>query len=108
MNTKWEKFNESQEYIKITKEEPIFVAECDHFGYIETTTYKAAQIGDSLIHPFALDYTEAIINLHKWIKETNSISEFPKAKWNIYVINGTFDKSGERIEKKVYSITVSN
>ena len=103
---------ENQDYITPTKQYPVFTAECDHFGFIEEPLYKSFLVEDnegsgSIGHTFALDFTNAIIRLHAWIKNNpHVVNEFPKCKFNLYLINGTIDKKlCQRHEEKVYSIS---
>jgi len=59
---------------------------------------------------FGIDYTKAINDLHKWIKENPSVLElYPKCKFSLYLVDGTYDsKRDRRSERKVYTITARN
>ena len=94
------------DYIIPTKKEPIFKAMNDYFGYLENGIYKNALFTDCLTSVFALTYSEAITRLHEYIIENpHLVDEMPKSKWEITVLDGTFDKHGERVAKVVYSIS---
>lgn len=97
-----------KEYIIPTKQDPVFQADCDHFGYIETGIWKSHLVGNCTSSTFALDFTEAIVELHQWILDNEWIlTEYPKAKFGIGIIDGSVDKNGDAIKKQVYSISVA-
>jgi len=86
-----------------------FTAECDYFGYIDGS-YRRIDVTDpenniTTMQPFEYNYTEAISSLHAWIIENDGINAFPKAKWNIYLVDGSFGKFGQLGDDKVYSIS---
>lgn len=99
------------DYITPTKQSPVFVAECDYFGFIEEGFYKDYCIeSNNCSHcgaTFELHYTDAIISLHKWIKEHRYVlDEYPKCNFNIYLVDGTMNtKWDQQKETKVYSIS---
>ena len=97
----------TKEYITPTKENPIFIASCDHFGNI-AGPYKDWRIeGVCCGDTFAVTFAGAINDLHEWLKENRDLlDEFPKSKFEIYVVDGTV-KGGEFVDKKVYSISAS-
>ena len=99
---------ETSNYITPTKKNILFKAECDYFGYIENTIYKDMLIGNCVTSTFATSYIDAVNMLHEWIKENDWVKkEYPKAKFNIYSVDGSLDKNGERLDKKVYTISAS-
>ena len=94
-----------------TKESPIFRADCDHFGFIEDSPYlrHTVQCKDhsSSCATFALSYSDAINRLHEWLIENKKyvLSE-PKAKFNIYIVDGSINKELDQAkEVKVYTIS---
>lgn len=98
---------ETSKYITPTKKNPIFTAECDFFGYIETKYYKDFVVDNSYCATFALYYKDAVNKLHEWIIDNEKIlSLYPKCKFNIYLIDGTMGKYGKK-EEKVYTIRAS-
>ncbi len=104
---------ENQEYIILTKDNPIFIAECDYFGNIEETMYKDWLIEElNLVgRTFATNFAHAVNKLHEWIIEANEewgvLKEYPKCKFNIWVVDGAVIKNGQDVRKKVYSISAS-
>ncbi len=87
-----------------------FLADCDYFGYIEPGIFKEVEIPydkncTSIMRPFEYDYTKAINSLHEWILENDGIANFPKAKWSIYLVDGSMNKYEEIKTDKVYSIS---
>jgi len=93
-------------YIIPTKEKPVFKAECDFFGYIDGP-YKDHIIGNCVSNTFGVDFAMSINYLHKWIKDSDAINNWPKCKFNLYVIDGSTDKYGDPVMKKVYTISAS-
>lgn len=100
---------DSSKYIQISKSNPVFVAECDHFGTIERVgAYKPAIIEDHMYFTWDIKYTWAIVALHEWIQANYPIlNEYPKAKFSIAIVDGSKDKHGEFTRKNVYSISSS-
>lgn len=93
-----------------TKNNVVFTAECSHFGSIESNRYKKVSIGNNNhTSTFALSYRGAIEKLHDWVYNDKEylISAFPKASFHIYALDGTLDKDGNAIFKKVYTLKVS-
>ena len=102
----------TQDYITPTKESPIFVAECDWFGFIGGSLYKEYIVnendGQSCGETFSLHFKDSVNRLHEWIENNeNTLKEYPKCKFNIYMINGSLDKDGRKKYEKVYTITAS-
>ena len=99
------------DYIIPTKNEPIFQAECDHFGFIEDGFYKYAKVGNGITSVFALTYSEAINKLHEYLQKDNYgkeiIEEYPKAKFSIYEVDGRTGSNDETLSKTVYTLTAS-
>lgn len=96
---------ETSNYIIPTKKYPVYIAECDYFGYIETSYYKNSNVNGSICSTFELRYKDAVNKLHEWIIEGKDIlNEYPKCKFNIYLVDGTMDKYGTK-RKKVYTIS---
>lgn len=97
------------EYIKPTKDNPIFKCYNDYFGYIEDTIYKDWEIheGDLWIvgRTFAINLSNAILKLHDYIKEHQEYIE-ANSKFTIVMVDGTLNKYGEINEKKCYSISM--
>ena len=99
------------DYIRPTKANPIFIAECNYFGFIEDgNLWKEYEMEtrDGLTggYTWEIYYEKAIIRLHNWLKENKeAITEYPKAKYTIYLLDGSLDKRGERKLEKVYEIT---
>jgi hypothetical protein len=99
-----------KDYIVPTKERPIFIAFCDHFGVIDgIITYKDWCINNVCGSTFATSFKDAVNYLHEWIEENRwCINEYPKCKFEIEIIDGTFnERLDEVIRKKVYSITAN-
>ncbi len=94
-----------------TKETRVFIAYCDHFGYINTEYYKDWEIrnGEGIIctgGTFAISFANAVERLHEWICENNwAVQEYPKAVFGIEVIDGTLDRRGEIRRVEVYRIS---
>jgi len=94
--------------------ERIFLAECNYFGFIEgLVSWKDCEYEDtdgtiSVVTPFAIKFSEAVNDLHEWLLTENgrwAIKEYPKAKFNIYAVNGSQDKHGSIYHDRVYSIS---
>lgn len=104
-----------KEYITPTKDNPVFIAHCDYWGYIEENFYKEWEIknenGWIIGRTYALSLDKAIANLHEFIKEyfSSGKSSLPgKAKFSIAMIDGTWnEKYNERKEYKCYEISVN-
>jgi hypothetical protein len=101
-----------EEYIRPTKDNPVFVASCDYFGYIEESTWKDYLVetsrGDSVGRTFALHYKQAVNRLHEWIQENPEVlASYPKCKFDILLVDGTYDKFDSAIQKKVYTISAT-
>tara|TARA_R110000772_G_scaffold153261_1_gene264256 strand:- start:22797 stop:23138 length:342 start_codon:yes stop_codon:yes gene_type:complete len=89
-----------------TKSNPVFIAENDYFGYIDPSMYKDGFCGNCSFKIFAIYYASAINNIHQFIQlNDHLIQNFPKSKYNIYMIDGSLDKNGDTIYKKVYTIS---
>ena len=94
------------EYLKPTKTNPVFKAECDFLGYIENPRIKMHIVNNNIGDTFETDFTNAITKLHEYIKQNNLHMEYPKAKFNIYLVDGTIDKKLDSPKlKKVYTIS---
>lgn len=99
---------EANSNIEVTKQNPVFIASCNHFGYLERTLYKRWIIGNRTGYTWALNYTDAINELHSWIKDNEwAIKEYPKCTFDIFRIDGTLNKYQEISEEKVYSISAA-
>jgi len=100
-------------HITPTKENPVFIANCDWFGNIGGI-YKDYLIDTDKIQTcgqtFALSYSDAINKLHEWIKEnTETLEAYPKCKFEIFLIDGTIDtKWNLPKQRKVYTISAKN
>jgi len=100
-------------YIIPTKNNPIFVAQCDYFGYIEDSPWKEFKIdlpdgSETTGKTFALSFTNAIVDLHTWITEYPQIlDEYPKATFSIHLVNGKVDEYGQYATPMVYKISAS-
>lgn len=97
------------DYIKPTKDNPIFKCYNSYFGYIEDTMYKEWEIHEdnvwSVGSTFAIDLSRAILKLHDYIKEhRESINS--NSKFTIVMVDGSLNTHGEINEKKCYSITM--
>ena len=98
------------EYIIPTKKNPVFSASCDWFGRIEENFYKMWNIpGINLVgNTFSTDFADAVTRLHEWIKENKHVlNEYPKSKFTIDVIDGSFNKFGDYSSKVVYTISAA-
>lgn len=105
---------DSEKYIIPTKESPVFTAVCDWFGYIEDSPYKDYFIemngatGGCVGRTFATRYADAITRLHEWIVENKQVLEdWPKCKFEIRAVDGSYDKWEQVQDKVVYTITAS-
>ena len=103
--------NTNDNYLTPSKLSPIFVAECDYFGFIEDSIYKDYMIEyddcQSIGRTFALYYKDAVNNLHEWLQNNSYIlKEYPKAKFNIYMVDGT-SLRGQTTRIKVYTISAA-
>ena len=88
-----------------TKENPVFAADCSVFGYIDGP-FKRSTINNCGIYTFALDFTNAINDLHEWIKSCEKdLLEEKKCSFSIYLVDGSLDKYGEIKLNKVYTIS---
>lgn len=76
------------DYIKPTKENPIFKCYNDYYGYIEDSMYKEWEIHKgnvwSVGSTFAIDLSKAILKLHDYIKEHQESIE-PNSKFTIVI-----------------------
>ncbi len=85
-----------------------FTASCDHFGFIEGI-YRDVDIKEKdytvVMHPFEYNFIRAIDALHSFIIDQNMVNEFPKAKFEIQLVDGNIDKNGEIKLTPVYSIS---
>ncbi len=108
--------NLDNSYITPTKDSPIFMAECDHFGYLsQSIHYKDSVIecaddnSGACLNTFALSYESAIKYLHDYLCSEDgqwAMKEYPKAKFSIYLIDGSQDKRlGRYKTQKVYTIS---
>jgi hypothetical protein len=103
----------TEEFLRPTRKNPVFVADCDWFGFIEENLYKRWELPDrnGTIggNTFSLHFTDAITRLHEWIIENKHVlKEYPKSKFSIYLINGSFNRFKEVKHQKVYTITARN
>jgi len=103
---------EISNYIKPTKQNPVFVAKNSYWGYIEQNVYKMWNVKNEQYNlvgcTFAVNYADAINNLHDWIIENKGIlNEVPKCNFTIQCVDGTVNKFGEPVYKKVYTISAS-
>lgn len=107
---------ENQEYIRPTKQSPIFVATCDYFGYIEEKHYKdylveaqdsrTGQTIQLVGRTFATSYANAVNRLHEWIVEhPEVIKDYPKSKFDILLVDGSVDRFDSTNQEKVYTIS---
>lgn len=98
-----------KDYIKPTKDTPIFKCYNNYFGYIEDYMYKDWEIHKESVWSvgatFAIDLSYAIQKLHDYIKENKDSIE-PNSKFAILMIDGSLNKRGEINEKKCYSISM--
>lgn len=92
-----------EKYITPTKDDPIFRGYCDDFGFIDDSMYKRWMAGNNIGDTFAVNYTDAITKLHKFIQEYQALR--PGTKYSIYIFMGELDRFGCVIDKKIYSIT---
>lgn len=101
----------NEEFITPTPEHPVFTATCDYFGYIEESPYKryAVETPDNCTHlgtTFATSFADAVTRLHEWIAEhPHIVRDYPKCKFTIECVNGSFTKYNELAYEVVYSIT---
>ena len=95
-----------KDYIIPTTKEPVFTAYCDDFGCIEGSFYKDWSINNICGNTYATNLTDAIVELHDFIKwyAKNESSFRKKSTFYIELIDGSVDKNGDVIKKKVYSI----
>ena len=101
-----------EEFITPTKKNPIFIASCDYFGYIEESTCKEYLVntpdGGTIGRTFALHYKEAINRLHEWIQENPEVlKSYPKCKFTVSLVNGTYDRFNSPVQKKLYTLSAS-
>lgn len=100
-------------YCTPSKQYPVFTATCEDFGTIEESIYKMWNIKkEGVINQvgttFALNYVDAINNLHEWIKENaDYVKRLKNINFVINAIDGSLNKWGEVVETKVYSINSS-
>lgn len=99
------------EYITPTKENPVFVADNDYFGYIEGV-YKDYKVDNgensSVGATFGTSFTQAVNDLHEWIKEADYLlKEHPKSKFSIYAVSGEMGKYDQPRQIKVYTISAA-
>lgn len=104
--------DKTQDFITPTKEDPIFVAQCDYIGRIERSLYKESRVdaGEyvSCMNTFSLSYTDGITALHEWIQENSwTVKEYPKCKFILAMVDGSLNKYEEVKEVTVYSISAS-
>ena len=96
------------DYHTPTKEHKIFTVVCDAFGYIEGSYhYKRWTVRDICGDTFAIDFKDAVNDLHEWIiKNKQVIKNYPACKFSISVIDGYWDekRNGPK-ETKVYVIS---
>jgi len=103
------------EYAGVSKITPIYIAECNAFGFMERGLYK-----DYLIKTedeefygqvWDMDLTRAIQALHEWIRDIDNrefVIENPNAKYTLYMMDGSWnEKYGRPAEIKVYEITTA-
>jgi len=96
------------DFIIPTKKHPIFVAECDYFGYIECSVYKRSLVdGVCNYATFETDFSRAVNLLHEELKDGVWCMDFPKAKFTIYSVDGSKDKYGNAKMNVVYAISAS-
>jgi hypothetical protein len=103
----------SNNYLTPTKQNPVFRAECDYTGFIEEGTqwkdYVVTTENNMVTaSTFAVNFTNGISELHQWIMDHPwLLKTYPKAKYHLYMIDGSLDKWGDVNYKKVYTITTS-
>lgn len=100
---------DTSNYITPTTQQPIFMAISSYFGPI-AGPYKEWCISsiNSVGPTFALNYKDAIHNLHEWMIENKDmiIRNCPATStFFIQVVNGN-TKSDEKVAHKVYEINV--
>lgn len=107
------KLNEEEnKYIRPTKKSPVFVAQCDWFGFIEENLWKEYLVntpdGGHIGRTFAIRYHDAVNGLHEWIKENpETLKEYPKCKFDILLVDGSWDRHNDPVRKKVYTISAA-
>jgi hypothetical protein len=99
------------DHITPTKEDPVFNAYNDWFGFISNGLYKDYMVdtGDCLScgHTFGVRFAKAVNDLHQWITENEWVfAEYPKSKFGIEMIDGSL-KKGEVKYVKVYEISAA-
>ena len=97
------------DYIKPTKDNPIFKCYNNYFGYIEDSMYKQWEIHEDNVwivgSTFATDLSGAILQLLDYIKEHKESIE-SNSKFTIVMMDGSLNKKGEISEVKCYSISM--
>lgn len=97
------------DYIKPTKDHPIFKCFNDYFGYIENTIYKEWEIHEDnkwiVGSTFEVDLSRAILKLHDYIKEHKETLK-SNTKFTIVMMDGSLNNKGEINEVKCYSISM--
>lgn len=98
-----------KDYIKPTKDNPIFKCYNDYSGYIEDSIYKEWVIHEEDVwivgSTFATDLSGAIVKLHDYIKEHKEWIK-SSSKFTIVMVDGSLNRYGEVNEKKCYSISM--
>ena len=98
-----------RDYIKPTKQRPVFKCYNDYSGYIEDSFYKEWEIKTercwTVGSTFALNLSEAIQDLHSYICKNKEYIAL-NSKFTIVMIDGKIDKYGEIKEIKCYSISM--
>ena len=102
----------NSDYIIPTKKSPVFTAENDWFGFIESSLWKQHLVEGpddlgSLGNTWATNYLDALRYLHEWIQENTFIlDEYPKAKFTIRLVDGSWNhKLNQKKEEIVYTIS---
>lgn len=96
------------EYIKPTKEYPVFVVQNNYTGDELAGFYRDWEIKNRQNwvcgRTTATNLTDAINTLHNYIRYNQEMN--PNTEFVIYMIDGRCDKYGLPIRTKCYSITV--
>ena len=99
------KFSDMEEYIRATKERPLFVAANNYFGYINRGLYKDCETlfpdgSSSIVHTFATSYADAVESLHKWIldNEHQWLIDEKHISFTIYSIDGSIDERRDEVK----------
>lgn len=99
----------TKEYITPSKEKPVFVAQNMYSGYYIDSPYKDWEVRNKerwvVGETTSLNLIGAIKAVFDHIKE-NAQDLSPETKFQIDMIDGSYDKYGDPIRVKCYSISV--